>query len=47
MNLHAPFHPFQHFHPLQTHPLDATGLETLNLALILVGAFLILLLNLL
>jgi hypothetical protein len=46
MHLHAPFHPFQHVHPLQTHPLDATGLETLNLALILFGAVLVLLLSL-
>jgi hypothetical protein len=43
MHAHTPFHPT---HPFQSHPLDATGLETLNLALILVGAVLVLLLNL-
>jgi hypothetical protein len=46
MHFHTPFHPFQHVHPFQAHPLDATGLETLNLALILVGAVLVLLLGL-
>jgi hypothetical protein len=46
MHLHPPFHPFQHVHPLRPRPLDATGLETLNLALILLGAVLVLLLNL-
>jgi hypothetical protein len=47
MHFHTPFHPFQHMHPFQAHPLDATGLEAMNLALILVGAVLVILMGLL
>jgi hypothetical protein len=47
MHFHTPFHPIQHFHPFQAHPMDGTSLEALNLALILVGAVLVLLLGLL
>ena len=46
MHFHTPFHPTRSFHPFQTHPLDAIQLEALNLALILAGAVLVLLLSL-